>query len=244
MIVTNNLEMAQTQGAGFLDCFKGSNLRRTEISCITWAIQNLCGSAFMGYSTYFFVRAGLPTVMAFSMSLVQYGVGFFGTLTSWFLLSRFGRRTLFGCGLLIMFTVLISIGSAALFTSEASAWAVGGLLIFYTFIYNCTIGPLTYSIVSEIPSTRLKTKTVVLARNCFSIAAVINYIIVPYMLNPTAWNWGGRSGFFWAGICFLSLTWTYFRLPEPKDRSYADLDELFEHGVSARKFSAKVLAKG
>lgn len=32
------------------------------------------------------------------------------------------------------------------------------------------------------------------------------------------------------------LTWTYLRLPEPKGRTYAELDVLFAHKISARKF--------
>lgn len=44
------------------------------------------------------------------------------------------------------------------------------------------------------------------------------------------------TGFFWAGACFLLCVWTYFRLPEPKGRTYGELDVLFEHKVSARKF--------
>jgi len=30
---TNELELAETEGANYLDCFKGTNLRRTEIVC-------------------------------------------------------------------------------------------------------------------------------------------------------------------------------------------------------------------
>lgn len=56
------------------------------------------------------------------------------------------------------------------------------------------------------------------------------------MLNPEAWNWGGKTGFFWAGMCFVCLVWTYFRLPEPKGRTYAEMDNLFERCISARKF--------
>jgi SP family general alpha glucoside:H+ symporter-like MFS transporter len=58
------------------------------------------------------------------------------------------------------------------------------------------------------------------------------------MLNPSAWNWGAKAGFFWAGTCLLCAVWTYFRLPEPKGRTYAELDVLFENGVSARKFAS------
>lgn len=32
-------------------------------------------------------------------------------------------------------------------------------------------------------------------------------------------------------------TWAFFRLPEPKGRTYEELDILFANGVSARKFS-------
>lgn len=71
MVTTNELEKALESGVGYLDCFKGIDLRRTEIVCITWSIQNVCGSAFMGYSTYFYEQAGLPTIDAFDMSMAQ-----------------------------------------------------------------------------------------------------------------------------------------------------------------------------
>lgn len=71
MVTTNELEKAIETGTGYMDCFKGIDRRRTEIVCVTWAIQNLCGSAFMGYSTYFYEQAGLPTVQAFNMSMAQ-----------------------------------------------------------------------------------------------------------------------------------------------------------------------------
>jgi SP family general alpha glucoside:H+ symporter-like MFS transporter len=56
------------------------------------------------------------------------------------------------------------------------------------------------------------------------------------MVNPTYWNWRKLTAFFWAGICFLCIIYTYFRIPEPAGRSFAELDVLFERGVSARKF--------
>lgn len=38
-------------------------------------------------------------------------------------------------------------------------------------------------------------------------------------------------------VCFLCIVYTYFRVPEPSGRSFAELDVLFERGVSARKFA-------
>lgn len=34
------------------------------------------------------------------------------------------------------------------------------------------------------------------------------------------------------------MVWTFFRLPEPKGRTYGELDVLFEKGISARKFGS------
>jgi SP family general alpha glucoside:H+ symporter-like MFS transporter len=56
------------------------------------------------------------------------------------------------------------------------------------------------------------------------------------MLNPGAWNWRNYAGFFWAALCFLSIIYTYFRLPEPMGRTFAELDLLFEKRIPARKF--------
>ena len=51
------------------------------------------------------------------------------------------------------------------------------------------------------------------------------------------WDWSNFTGFFWAGICFCCIIYTYFRVPEPSGRSFAELDLLFERKVPARKFA-------
>lgn len=42
---TTSLEDKITAGSSYLDCFKGVDLRRTEIICMVWAIQNLSGNS-------------------------------------------------------------------------------------------------------------------------------------------------------------------------------------------------------
>jgi SP family general alpha glucoside:H+ symporter-like MFS transporter len=36
----------------------------------------------------------------------------------------------------------------------------------------------------------------------------------------------------------LCIIYTFFRLPEPSGRTFAELDVLFERGISARKFAS------
>ncbi|KAK4062797.1 uncharacterized protein Triagg1_9667 [Trichoderma aggressivum f. europaeum] len=57
------------------------------------------------------------------------------------------------------------------------------------------------------------------------------------LINPTAWNWRGKAAFLWAGTNLIGIVWTYFRLPEPKGLTFADIDVLFERRVPAHKFS-------
>lgn len=235
---TNELEKSLSSGTSYLDCFKGTDLRRTEIVCCVWLVQTLVGTNLMGYFAYFCVQAGLPTVHSFDLSLGQYALGILGTIGSWFLMSVVGRRTLYFCGASILVVLLLITGSLSFAppSNNAAKWAIGVMLMIFTFFYDFTIGPVSYSLVAEMSSTRLKSKTIVLARCGYNISNIVINVLTNHQLNSTAWNWGARSAYFWAGTGLVCAVWIYFRLPEPKGRTYGELDLLFEHGVSARKF--------
>ncbi|PVH15251.1 uncharacterized protein CXQ87_003089 [Candidozyma duobushaemuli] len=222
-------EEAISAGVSFKDCFKKKNIRRTRISCLTWLMQNITGSAFMGYSTYFYLQAGLSTSMSFTFSIIQYVLGIIGTLVAWFTSQKLGRYDLYFNGMILQFLLLVTTGILGCFPSDATSWVLA--LCFW-------FGPITYCLVTEMPSASLRTKTVILARNCYNIAGIIIAIIMPYMLNPTAWNWKAKTGFFWAGFAFLACVWCYLDMPETKNRTFAELDHLFEKGVPARKFKS------
>lgn len=64
------------------------------------------------------------------------------------------------------------------------------------------------------------------------------------MLNPYAWAWGAKTGFFWAGTSVVGLVWSWWRLPETKGRTFAEIDVLFRNETSARKFKATRIVGG
>jgi SP family general alpha glucoside:H+ symporter-like MFS transporter len=43
--------------------------------------------------------------------------------------------------------------------------------------------------------------------------------------------------FLLADICVLCIVYTYYRVPEPQGRSFAELDLLLKRSVGARKFA-------
>ncbi|SCU99272.1 LANO_0F01332g1_1 [Lachancea nothofagi CBS 11611] len=236
--LTVQKEEAVTKDATYWDCFKGADGRRTRIACLTWVTQNACGSAMMGYSTYFYTKAGLDSSMAFTFSIIQYCLGLIGTTLSWGISKKYGRFTIFSTGLAVQLILLVLIGGLGFSHSKGSSWAIGSLLLAFVFAYDVGVGPVTYCVVPEIPSNKLRTKTVILARNCYNLMGIINYIWTPYMLNSEEWNWGAKTGLFWAGICGVMLAWAIWDLPETKDRTFGEIDELFHLRVPARKFKS------
>lgn len=131
MTHTNALEKAHSAGLSYSDCFKKTDLRRTEIVCFAWTIQALCGSTLMGYSTYFYEQAGLSVEHAFTMSMAQFALGAVGTLSSWLLMGWFGRRTLYLVGQLVMFGFLLVIGCLGIISrgNSGAQWAIGSMLL-------------------------------------------------------------------------------------------------------------------
>ncbi|WWD19591.1 hypothetical protein CI109_104052 [Kwoniella shandongensis] len=239
---TTELEKDITSGASYWDCFKGIDLRRTEIVCAIWAIQNLSGNTFSNYSTYFFEQAGLGGTTAYDFAMGQYGINMVGVFGAWGLMAAgIGRRTLLLCGLCGLSTTLFVMGFVGLVPEShehAAALATGTLMLVWAVFYQCSVGTVAYSLVGEISSRRLAIKTVALGRAAYNVVAIINNVLTPYMINPTAWNWGNYAGFFWGTSCLMCLIYAYFRVPEPAGRTYAELDVLFEKRVSARKFAS------
>ncbi|KAI0025226.1 sugar transporter-like protein [Xylariomycetidae sp. FL0641] len=238
MVHTVKREAEETAGGSYVDCFKGANLRRTEIVCVAFAGQILSGSTFAYTPTYFFTNAGLSTDQSFNLSLGAKAIAFVGTIMSWWLITYWGRRTLYVGGMGILSLTLLVVGILSVAAPEKSAWPAGGLCVFWLFVYSLTVGPLAYSIISETSAVRLRPLSVVLARTAYQVANIISQFLYSYQVNPTEWNWSGKAGFFWGGTGFLVFVWSYFRLPEVKGRTYEELDILFADRVPARRFAA------
>jgi MFS transporter, SP family, general alpha glucoside:H+ symporter len=136
---TNAMEAHVSEGVRFRDCFKGTDLRRTEVVVGIWLVQTLGGQNLMGYFAYFMKQAGLDAKNSFSLSMGQYALGLIGTIGSWFLMSRVGRRTIHFSGLCCQFLLLIVVGSLSFAEGNSRLWAIGGLLIAFTFIVSVVL---------------------------------------------------------------------------------------------------------
>lgn len=195
MVHTNKIENDLHAGTSYFDCFKGTDLRRTEIVCLTFMGQILSGSSFAYSPTYFFTTAGMSDSQAFGMNLGSTAIAFTGTCLSWFVLTYIGRRRIYlgGMSILCGVQLLIAILDAAT-SSSGGLWGQAGLCIIWSLTYSMSIGPIAYCIVSETSSVQLRPLSVVLARNAYQLVNIVSQILQSYFMNPTAWNASGKTG--------------------------------------------------
>jgi SP family general alpha glucoside:H+ symporter-like MFS transporter len=239
IVYTNNLEEQLSVGTTYWDCFKGFELRRTEIACMVFGGQLVCGSVFAYASTYFFEQVGLSSKQAYSLGVGANGLALFACLCNWFILMPYvGRRTVYIWGMGAMTVELFLIGILNVWTDRKDvAWAQAILTLIWTVTFQLSAGQLGWALPAEIGSTRLRQKTVCLGRNTYYICAVIGGTLQNYMMNPSAWGLKGYTGFFWGYFAAIVFVWAFFRLPETKGRTFHELDILFAKEVPARKFA-------
>ncbi|EGV65597.1 hypothetical protein PSN45_003623 [Yamadazyma tenuis] len=250
MIYTNELEKDQQDRLddrykgwkAYRECFRGTNLRRTEIACMAMAGQVFAGNNFAYLPSYFFSQVGLDSVMTYNMNLAITAVAWVGTFMSWFLANKVGRRKIFLAGLTFMTAFLLVIGILQTPASNTGdlkySWGQVGCTFGWCVAFVLSLAPLGYTVMSEVSSTRLRAVSIAIGRNAYNLVQLVAQVVEPKFINPTELDMKGRTSYIWFCTSFLLLIWTYFRLPETKDRTYEELDILFEKGISARKFSS------
>ncbi|KAK1585013.1 alpha glucoside transporter [Colletotrichum navitas] len=247
IVETDRLEQAHQTGTSYWDCFRGVERRRTEIACVAFAGQVLSGSTFAYNSVYFFQQAGLKPQDNYDLNVGGTALALVGTAVNWVaLMPYFGRRRIYLWGMASMAAILFFIGvldqiaraPGAAAAAGPIGWVQACLTLVWTFTFQLSVGQLGWAIPAEVGSTRLRQKTICVARFTYYIVGLLASTVQPYLMNPTAWNLKGTTGFVWGGSAFATFVWAYFRLPETKGRTYEELDFLFHNNVPTRDFES------
>lgn len=111
-------------------------------------------------------------------------------------------------------------------------------------MFCVTWGPGIWIVAAETGSNVLREKSLALgAWSGFSIGLITN-LVTPYMQNAEYGNLGGRIGFVWMGFSFVSIIWVWFFVPELKQRTLEEVDEMFAQRLPTRKFRNYVSPSG
>ncbi|OAR02320.1 hypothetical protein LLEC1_00443 [Akanthomyces lecanii] len=239
---TVELELQHGGSPSLLDLFKGTDLRRTLITCLIYASQNFAGNLIANQATFFFQQAGIGPEKAFMLNLINACLQFVANTLSWPLIAFFGRRTVYLYGTAANMTLLFLLGvCASIQQNNATNYAQAVLGILISFIFAGSLGPVSYTIIAETSSVRLRALSTGVGRAAYYVAEIPMIYLASQLLNPTGWNLAGKCGYVWGGTALVCLVSAYFGLPELKDRSYREADILFHRKVSARKFKSTVI---
>ncbi|KAH7021332.1 general substrate transporter [Microdochium trichocladiopsis] len=238
---TNEMERIEAANSNYRDCFRGTNTRRTIVTCMAWIIQMLNGQSITAFAVVLLRSVGMDQVAAFNYNMGIQSVNIIATGIAIMLMGRVSRRAFYLFGTSGIGFMMLIIGIVGFFVNQNKTMpiVVAAMLVIVQIIFKISLGPTTYVIVGEIASNRVRAQTIVLGRAVYVCGQLIVQQLNPRMLNsdPTAWNWGARTGLFYFGFCVIWTVWIYFCLPETRNRSFADIDYLFQKKVSARKFT-------
>ena len=194
----------------------------------------------------------------FAMTNVLSAAGLVAILINSCIVVRFGRRRVLLMGGFV-FCGLFQIIIAIVYDKKPGQTSTGQVIValscLYMVAYNGMIGTFppspvalwrhaanknsaTYAWVAggEMPSQRLRSYTFGMAAAVGFFGAWLTTFTAPYFINPDALGWGPKYGYIWFPSCVISCIWVYFFLPETKDRTLEEIDEMFEARVPARKF--------
>jgi SP family general alpha glucoside:H+ symporter-like MFS transporter len=136
------------QKARWRELFRGTDLRRTEIACITFIIQNANGVIFAGNTVYVFeqvscahsplgksgiwlkLQAGISQHVAFSLGFGNSALQLCMNFVNFALIYYLGRRTIMLMGFTLMDITLVMIGVVAVLGDGGNTdarWAQAGL---------------------------------------------------------------------------------------------------------------------
>ncbi|KAJ5635166.1 uncharacterized protein N7484_008479 [Penicillium longicatenatum] len=215
--------------------FQGVNGLRTVISFWTNLTQQLIGLSLFGtFGTYFFQQAGLDD--PFRIKVITTSIQIGTVIVVVIVADRLGRRLLACSGTTLCWVSCVAIGIIGVCPQvKASTY----LFILFACLWNCglaTNGATGWGYIGEISSQRLRPYTAGFGAAVTCVAGVVMNVLVPYMTNSSKWNWGYKTGWFYAGVGLPFVIGMWLLIPETAGRSAAELDELFERKIKPWRF--------
>lgn len=170
-LIRVSLREEADQGS-YADLFKGHNRRRTFLVCGIAFFFQATGQVFSGHYGATFVKS-LGFENPFDITVAQTAINTVTSFIGVLLIDRVGRRSLWLFGSFALFVILMIMGGLGVhqpITYSVSQGIVATFLIFQ-LTYVATLGPLYYTMIAEIPASRLRDKTV-------RLGATVNIVTV------------------------------------------------------------------
>ncbi|GMF75385.1 unnamed protein product [Aspergillus oryzae] len=233
-------ERALREATSWKDCFSNAvNLRRTIICVGAQVFQQAQGISFVAnYQAVFLSQIGFREVLL--MSVVVYVIGVVANLLSMFTADRSGRRSVMLGGAALLCACMMVIGGLTTrgmsHMSYSMQVATVVMLMLWFFCFQTTWGPLAWVITSEVPPTSVREKMVTLSGfSAYGVGLIIVFVN-PYTQDAI----GGSVAFIYGSLSVVAFLFTFFFVPELRQRSLEQIDEMFNEQLPTRSFASYV----
>jgi len=223
--------------SSWANCFKGglrnpaSNLRRTILGTSMQMMQQWTGINFIFYfGTTFFTQ--LHTINnPFLISLITTLVNVCSTPISFWIIERFGRRSIMIWGALGMVVCEFIVGIIGV--TDSSKPAVSAMISFiciYIFFFATTWGPGAWVVIGEVFPLPIRSRGVALSTASNWLWNCIITVITPYITSTAGGgvDLGPKIFFLWGSLCFLCLIYAIVLIPETKGLTLEQVDRMLE----------------
>ncbi|WRT68794.1 uncharacterized protein IL334_005774 [Kwoniella shivajii] len=225
------------------DILVGPNLKRTFAGVCALGMQNWVGSSVVfNYTTYFFQQAGIPE--PFQANVIVFCILIGANIISFYLVERTGRRTLILYGGVASVVLCVIIGTMGVIEQTTSSQsATLAVICMWVVVYALCFAGTGWLLAGEISTPRLRAKTASFVAATNAIAGTLYNTTVPLMLGTDgagARGWGLKTLYMFAILSAGGTVLCYFLVPETKGRTFNELDEMYEAGISPRKMKKHI----
>ncbi|KAJ8132743.1 hypothetical protein O1611_g886 [Lasiodiplodia mahajangana] len=226
----------------YLDCFRGRLWKRTHVAIgLMFFVQFGGVNALIYYSPTLFAGMGLGYDMQLNLSGALNVAQMVACFWSLWGLDRYGRRPCLLGGAVCMFishfiiAILVGLYSNNWAAHSDKAWVSVAFLFFFMLTYSATWGPIPWAMPSEIFPISVRAKGVAYG----TMSNWFNNFIVGLITPPLISNTGFGTYVFFATFCFVAIFWTWFFVPETKNKTLEQMDEVFNDSSGERELAHK-----
>ncbi|KAJ4391827.1 hypothetical protein N0V93_005447 [Gnomoniopsis smithogilvyi] len=228
MKISHENEKALASSVTFLNLFDRRNIKRTITAGSFFSFNQISG-VFLSttYATIFLQEINVAS--PFALTIIASCCTLAGCVVAPLIIDKVGRRPLALAGMSALFALDVAAGGLA-FKIEVPSYAIG--VAACSFIFNFFWGASFYSLSnvmpSEIPTTKLRSYTMSYTIAWAQTTAVITTIVVPQLTAADGAGLGAKMYLVFAGCMVGVITFVYFLLPETRNRTFAEIDELYD----------------
>ncbi|KAI8059359.1 major facilitator superfamily transporter monosaccharide [Gongronella butleri] len=235
--------------SSWANCFKGSlfhansNLRKTILGTSLQMMQQWTGVNFVFYYSTVFLQGTGAVSNVFLMSMIFTIINVCSTPISFYIIERFGRRTILFWGAIgmticefIVAIVGVTVGFDHTHAEGATSVpdnisAVNAQIAFiaiYIFFFATTWGPGAWVLIGEVFPLPIRSRGVGLSTASNWLWNCIIAVITPYLVGADEADLKSKVFFLWGSLCAACIAYTYFLVPETKGLTLEQVDQMLE----------------